>query len=227
MANITRNMNVTRMNRFRMPPTADLAMCGIVYVVVLLVIAAASHGQAVDHEVLYTLAAYKPGTDTEIVSVEPGQKFDVAVIVQDLRPDGTYEPLPGRVLDKPRGVFAAYVNITFDYRRAKIDTVQYGTVYKNGKRGYLTYAGIKELGAFAGLSPLGKYAYEVVRLNCTAKTAGAIEFVPSFGILTRPACDTLVYAAMGIESQRVAVDKIKVSSVKLTVGSPPPAAVPP
>lgn len=72
-------------------------------------------------KVQYAVRCYQPGTSTVITSLRAGQPFDVAVLVDDLREEGSYiDPRTGQPLPLLRGVYAAYCNLVWDKKLADL-----------------------------------------------------------------------------------------------------------
>lgn len=175
------------------------------------------HGQ----DVRYTLAAYQTGTTTPLAGpVKIDQTFDVAVLVQDLRPEGTYQLQYAdgpRTFKRPRGVFAAYCDLAVDDSLISVVYVQYRGYYRNGRHCTRDANILKEFGAFDGMTPLGTSVREVCRVNLAASTAGTLEITPSVANVSSPAYDTLVYAVSGLESQKIPKDKIALTPLTVEI----------
>lgn len=181
-------------------------------------------------DVRYSLAAYAPNTRTKLTSVKVDQTFDVAVIVQDLRPNETYRALVmsrGRLVyadfPKPRGVFSAYVNLAFDEYTANLQAIKFTSpIYVNGRHKSVVPHGVNELGAFAGSSPVGKSAYEVCRISLWALQEGELVITPNVdGLENHPAYKTLLYGVPGVDYRQyptaVPIDRIVCLPLKVVI----------
>jgi hypothetical protein len=149
-----------------------------------------------------------------------GQPFDVALRVQDLRPPGVYSPIRNGVAyaqrPRPRGVFAAYLNLFWDQSLATVVSVQHATPYPNGRFYQQVYGGLLKCGAFAGsFSPLGSYEFEFARVRFLAQAAG--EFELQLSAHNMGLYNTLVYAAPEVESQLILPEQISVAGVFVNI----------
>lgn len=115
--------------------------------------------QAAEPRVAYTLHAYSPNTSTPIETVKADGEFDLALVVQDKRPD---------VDGMARGVFAAYANCNYSKRYAELRWVQYTAPYSNGKSCGIVDNGLAEWGAFRGLGKGDTEPIEVSRVRFKA-----------------------------------------------------------
>jgi hypothetical protein len=179
--------------------------------------------------VKYSLAVYEAGTDNELQAPQTlklGQNYELALIVQDLRPEGTWTPTwgqnAGKPQDRPRGVFAAYVKADFDAYALYPRTVNFSPTYMGGRKAALTTRGYLVLGAFGSLHPLGSFPIEVARARVTARKLGTHEIKLSVLGLQSPAYDTLVYAVPKLagpdgEDQRIPPNSIAVGTVAVTI----------
>ena len=99
-----------------------------------------------------------------IHTVNVGDTFYLEVLVQDMR-------------STPTGLFAAYLDVTFDANRAWPGPVEFGPTYPNSVSGILDTAGlIDEAGATDGIRPLGGDEYLLFRVSFTATRPGVIQF---------------------------------------------------
>lgn len=115
---------------------------------------------AAEPRVAYSLRAYAPGTSEPIEAVKAGGEFDLAMVVQDLR-----EP----VERMHRGVFAAYVNVNYDKRKAELRHVQFNAPYSTQKALIAErQGGIGPWGASRGLGSGGTSEVEVSRIRFLA-----------------------------------------------------------
>ena len=145
--------------------------------------------QAAEPRVAYTLHAYAPGTSTPVESVKAGQEFDLAMVVQDKRPEGVI-----------RGVFAAYANVNFASRYATVKHVSYTPPFVNGKNCGIVDAGLREWGAFRGLGKGDTEPIEVSRVRLVAKFPDGVvggvataSFRPNVLNMAKPRFDSLLY----------------------------------
>ena len=106
---------------------------------------------------------------TPINSVNVGSDFQLRLFASDLR---TNVPVD------TKGVFAAYLDVVYDYARATVSSVTYNPNYSNGRRGDPQFPGlIDELGSFqTGTSALGDGEQLVLTVTMRATTAGSFIF---------------------------------------------------
>jgi hypothetical protein len=106
---------------------------------------------------------------TPINSVNVGSDFQIRLFASDLR---TNVPVD------TKGVFAAYLDVVYDYARATVSSVTYNPNYNNGRRGDPQFPGlIDELGSFqTGTSALGDGEQLVLTVTMRATTAGSFIF---------------------------------------------------
>jgi len=176
-------------------------------------------------KVNYTVKCFASGTNTQITSIKVGQKFDLVLLVQDLRPAGTYfNPNYGLTLNKARGVFAAYTDILFNQNLVQVNWNGgwiFSPQYPNGQFIQAGLNRIDEVGAFASsFSGLGTGLIEVVRIDCTGRAVGINTFTPSCAKLERPMHDTLVYGNIACdppEQSYVDVTEITLTPVSISV----------
>jgi hypothetical protein len=111
-----------------------------------------------------SLALTKPD-GSALTALSLGDDFVLHFITRDVR-------------DEPKGVFAAYADVTWDQNLATVTgPIQYGAIYANGKDGNTAQPGlIDEAGAFAGGSGLDGGSYEVFRVSMRATSGGALSF---------------------------------------------------
>ena len=104
-----------------------------------------------------------------IAQIPAGQDFLLQGYVQDLRTNA-------------EGVFAAYVDVTYDPNlvsttAASLDDVTFGDSYQNGKSGSFPEPGlIDEVGAFGPTSPLGPPERLLFSIRMTADDVGRADF---------------------------------------------------
>jgi hypothetical protein len=160
-------------------------------IAILLITSAASSAEP---RVSYTLHTYAPGTSTPIEMVKAGSEFDLALVVQDTRPeiDGMF-----------RGVFASYVNCNYAKRYAALQHVQYTSPYLNGKNCGQVDNGLAEWGAFRGLGKGDTEPAEISRVRFKALwPIGVVgnevtaSFRPQFANIRKPRFDTLLYGTL-------------------------------
>jgi hypothetical protein len=111
-------------------------------------------------------------TDTlgnPINSISVGSFFELRLLASDLRTT---------VPNDTKGVFAAYLDVVYDFARATLGSITYTDPYTNGRRGDTQFPGfIDELGAFQATSaPLGDGEQVVLRISMRATTAGTFNF---------------------------------------------------
>jgi len=100
-----------------------------------------------------------------ITSITQGGDFIVRATVEDLRPS-------------PQGVFAAYVDVTYDSSKGAVDgPIAFGSQYPNGREGNASVPSqIDEVGAFDGFFPIGGGPKHLFSVPFTATNAGALSF---------------------------------------------------
>lgn len=100
-----------------------------------------------------------------LTDVMAGERFWLDVSVQDLRADGT-------------GVFAAFADVTFSPEGADVaGPLQFGAAYVNAATGDTSADGlIDEVGAIAGLDPLGGGRLRLFRVPVVATQPGELVF---------------------------------------------------
>ncbi len=118
-----------------------------------------------------------------ISSAVVGTTFEIEALVSDI--SGTATPMIGTV-QGTGGVFAAYINATYNSTLASIDpnaTVTYGSNYNEAPSSDLSTAGqIVGTGAFAGsFNPIGPGQVELWSIPVTATATGVETFTPSYG----------------------------------------------
>ena len=186
----------------------------------------ASLCQAAEPRVAYSLHCYAAGTSEAIPSVKAGQEFDLALVVQDLRPeiDGMF-----------RGVFATYCNATFATRYAAPQNVAYSAEFANGRHCFTNAYGLARWGAFTNGQPGDTEVHEVSRVRMKAQWPPAVApsisqatvfFRINFNNLQSPADNTLVLGTLKTaspavyfpgEEPAVWVDQIETSGATLRV----------
>lgn len=173
----------------------------------LLLIGSVCHAQ----QVVYTASVQQAGTSTKLTALTVGQSFDLVLSVQDLRPSGTWTDWKGQVKPKERGVFAAYCDVAYDPKLAKITFYNstspkeylacftFSARFPNGPRALFATDRINDAGAFAMAFTGNRAPVEVWRVRMTAKNPGALVFAPTVDQVARPECDTLVYGNIGAD----------------------------
>jgi hypothetical protein len=176
---------------------------------------------------------------TEAAPAEPDASHRVALVLKLTSPDGA--PLESvRVGDEfvvrvysedlratPRGVFAAYADVTWDAALAEVvGPASYGPAYPNGSRTDLsleTPGLIDEAGAFAGFSELRGGLHEVFSVPLRALAAGDLVFAadPADNL---PLHRVLVYDDAGADPI-VQESEVRYGQVAVTV-APAEAAAP-
>jgi len=106
---------------------------------------------------------------TPISTVTVGSDFQIRLFASDLR---------SNVAPETKGVFAAYLDVVYDYARATVSSITYNSTYNNGRRGDTQFPGlIDELGSFqTGTSALGDGEQLVLTVTMRATTAGSFTF---------------------------------------------------
>jgi hypothetical protein len=151
---------------------------------------------------------------TQLTSLEAGDDFVLHVFTQDKTPF-------------PRGVYAAYLDVTWDGQLAVVTgPLHYGSSYQNGKTGDTTTPGLlDEAGSFSGKWLDGEL-YEVFSVPLRAVAAGELVFL-SDPADNHPTSDVLV---SGILDGHVLDSQISFGSASIHVGmavpGPTPAPVP-
>lgn len=168
------------------------------------------------YDVRYSLAVYVG--EGRVSSLKVGQRFSLAILVQDIRANRGY---------KPSGVFAAYVSVFFNDGMAHVNTgdpshVAPTSPYLNGLNSYLWPDGIHELGGFAGFSPTGLRIREVCRVSMTAGLeAGELEFIPTTEDCIGPGRATLLYGVPGVDypqyPKAVPIERIECVPLKIAI----------
>ena len=129
---------------------------------------------------------------TPIDSVTVGEDFHLTAYTQHVN---------GYVSEEFSGVFAGYLDISFDGSMASVtDGIEHSTFYENGKSGDTSTAGIFDnIGGFSsggelgiGLEPLGLSEYFLFSVPMRADKAGELSFLGSESG-SYPAHDVLVY----------------------------------
>jgi len=139
-----------------------------------------------------------------ISSAQAGEEFFLNAYVADVR-------------SEPKGVFAAYFDLTFDADRVvPAGNVEFGSVYKNGLVTGGSASGLlDEVGAFSGsYRPIGAGDFLLFRAPFRAEAAGTVSFLAEPASL--PGSEVLLYGAGG----PLASDEIRFSSVSLNVLGP-------
>ncbi|MFV2069608.1 MAG: Ig-like domain-containing protein, partial [Pirellulales bacterium] len=144
---------------------------------------------------------------TPVTSVAPGADFVLVGSVQDVRLD-------------PEGVFAAYLDVTFDASLASINgPIEHGADYPNAPSGDLSVAGlIDEVGGADGLgfpAGTGGDVRELFSITMTATQSGDVTFDPD-------AADDLSHAVL-VFGENVAVPLSQVEFVPTTLSISGPA----
>ena len=100
-----------------------------------------------------------------IDAIASGKSFQLQVFVEDIR-------------DEALGVFAAYLDVTYDVDHVQLDgSINYGSSFPNVRLGSTATAGlIDEAGATAGTDELGAGEYLLFSIPLVAQTAGQADF---------------------------------------------------
>ncbi len=157
----------------------------------------------VDQEVLIELVVVDD-QENPITEISSGEEFWVFAYVQDLR-------------DPALGVFAAYVDITYDtsvvsVMGTSLNDIIFGNKYQNGKSGSLATPGlVNEVGAFGPTSPTGSGKELLFAIPFRADQSGDVTFQldPSDGA----GHEVLVFG----ENQPVAWNAVTLTNAALTV----------
>src|SRR5262245_1399451 len=153
----------------------------------------------VDSQVDLILGLLNPD-GSPLTSLAAGQDFLLQVATRDVR-------------TAPRGVFAAYFDLTWDAAKASVTgPIQHSATYSNGRTGDTSVPDtINEAGGFAGGSELGGGVFEVLRVPMRAAAGGnltlaadAAELHPDHNILVYGTNDevppaNVCYGAASIE----------------------------
>lgn len=140
-----------------------------------------------------------------ITTAGVGDEFQVRTYIQDLR-DG----------DEAQGVFAAYLDVTYDDQLASVTASPvFGTTYANGRSGDISTSGlIDEVGAFAGGTPLLGDEYLLFTVNMRADAEGALT-IGSNAADVLPIRETLFFGTL----DPVTEADIDFGSAQLQIGS--------
>jgi len=137
----------------------------------------------------------------DLTSIAVGQQFVLQALVTDTR-------------SEPQGVFAAFVDATYDASLVALDgSLTFGSDYPNGHSGDTATAGlIDEAGGFAGLTPLGADERLLWSATFTASAEGVVQFGadPADSL---PFHDTLVFG----QGTAVAIEDIVYVGDSLTI----------
>ena len=102
-------------------------------------------------------------------TVQVGQQFELRTYIQDIRD-----------IDDPTGVFAAYLDLTYDETLVSFEStadITFGDAYPNGKNAITSVAGlIDEIGAFASGTSLGGEEQLLFSVAMEADSAGQASF---------------------------------------------------
>lgn len=138
-----------------------------------------------------------------LTQIDVGQDFQLLGFVEDLRA-------------APRGVFAAYLDVTFNPAFVSVNgPISFGDEYGNGQSGDASVAGtIDEVGAFDGFDDLGGGEFLLFSVPMTATANGSVTFAgdPADEL---PDHDTLLFG----QGTAVPVADITFVSANLQVGS--------
>lgn len=140
-----------------------------------------------------------------ITNADVGDEFQVRTYIQDLR-DG----------DEAQGVFAAYLDVTYDDQLASVTAAPaFGTTYANGRSGDISTDGlIDEVGAFAGGTPLLSDEYLLFTVNMRADAEGTLTFGSNAADVL-PVRETLFFGTL----DPVTEADIDFGSAQLQIGS--------
>ncbi|MFO0900206.1 MAG: Calx-beta domain-containing protein [Pirellulales bacterium] len=138
---------------------------------------------------------------TPITTIEAGQSFQLRAFVQDLRPSA-------------QGVFASYFDVAYAGALADVTgTPTFTSDYPSGRLGDTTVDGlINEIGAFAGLTPLGSDERLLFTLDMQATAAGTLDLAGNPADIL-PAHDTLLFG----QNTAVPVADIEFVGTSLTI----------
>jgi hypothetical protein len=194
-------------------------------------------------KVNYSIKCYTPNTTNILTKIKNGEEFDLALLVQDLRPEGTYQSWDGQTKDLIRGVFAAYCDILYNKNYSRIiqpiigvdntasflSAFVFNTFYQNGKSAIdgNRPGRIDDVGAFfsgdwskgAGVNPVEVFRVKMVATLPDGLYTTTQAFIPDFTVVV-PAHYTLVFgnfAANPIEYSEVAVSEITKNSFYLMI----------
>lgn len=195
-------------------------------IIALILLSSACHAQ----QVAYTVSVNQMGTSAKLTSLTVRESFDLVLSVQDLRPSGTWTDAAGTAKPKIRGVFAAYCDVKFDSRLAKLTYFSspadylgcftFNDRFPNGPKASPAADRINDAGAFAASFSGNSAPVEVWRVRMTAKNPGALVFTPAVDQVQQPQCATLVYGNIGAEPPEqsfMALDQIILIPCAVTV----------
>lgn len=183
-------------------------------------------------KVSYTASVQQTGATTKLTALTVGQAFDLSLSVQDLRPSGTWTDWKGQVKPRVRGVFAAYCDVVYDPKLAKLAFYNstspkeylacftFAPRFPNGLKATAAPDRINDAGAFASSFTGNRAPVEVWRVRMIAKSPGALVFTPAVDQVQQPDCATLVYGNIGAEPPEqsfMALDEILVIPCAVTV----------
>ncbi|MFM7072577.1 MAG: Ig-like domain-containing protein [Planctomycetota bacterium] len=140
-----------------------------------------------------------------ITSVAVGSTFQLRLYAEDLR---------SGVPNSQLGVYAAYLDIIYDYARASFSSITYSPTYFNGQRGDAQFPGlIDEIGSFqTGSSAVGPGEQLILTVNMQATSTGIFTFRGDLR-------DNVPLNAVTLFSPptNVAFDQIRLNSSSITV----------
>ena len=156
------------------------------------------------HEAVHFRIATTDASGNPISNINVGEEYYIRGFVQDLRDD---------LADSNRGVFAAYLDITYnkDLTEDK-GTINHLSPYANGESGNLKEGSIEGVGGYDGLLPVGPSEFEFFNVLMTATSPGKAIFTGSpSGLL--PGHEILIYGRNdGLDN-----NEIRVSDIELVI----------
>ena len=154
-----------------------------------------------------------------LTTLAPGQEFLLRVTTQDIR-------------SNPHGVFAAYLDITWDSALAvAAGPVKYSQTYSSAREGLLNPGFLDDVGAVAGISELDGGPFEVFVIPLRATGPGSLTFSSDAPDML-PQRNVLVYQGQssGIPAGEISFDSVSIeisgSSDLLPVAVPDTITVP-
>jgi hypothetical protein len=150
-----------------------------------------------------------------IDTINPGQEFEIRGFVKDLRQPEVND----------RGVFSVYVDVNYDATKMAVDldgrTIQYGDEYDGGPRpaGQITATAglLDDIGATAGITPVGSDELLVFIVPMTATGRGEVEF--SLDPKDSQLLEVLVFGS----NDEVPANEILLTGDEAVIGFPPTA----
>jgi len=157
-------------------------------------------GTSADKLARYSLEVTDP-SGSPVSWVEQGDQVVLHVYVDDLRDDG-------------QGVFSAYLDLTYDKDLASVaGTLEFSDAYSGAQKGDAATAGrIDEVGAIAGLAPLGGERALLVSIPFTTDAVGRLTFAGDTADVL-PSHETALYQ----QDAPVGADELEFGSVTIDV----------